>query len=114
MITIVKRPLITEKTLTLASRGWYTFEVAPDATKPSIAGAIGSAYKVNVTSVRVMNMHGKVRRVGKMSKHVKKMDWKKALVQLKKGQKIDVFEVTTQEVSQQPVAKPVKSKADTK
>lgn len=108
MITIVKRPLITEKTLTLASRGWYTFEVLAEATKPLIARAVEMAYKVNVTTVRVMNMHGKVRRVGKMSKHVKKPDWKKALVTLKKGQKIDVFEVT----SQQPEAekKPEKVK----
>lgn len=111
MITIVKRPLITEKTLTLASRGWYTFEVFVDAAKPSIAEAINTAYKVNVTSVRVMNMHGKVRRVGKMSKHVKKEDWKKALVQLKKGQKIDVFEVTTQQP--EPEAK-IKSEKSTK
>ena len=91
---IVKKPLITEKTLLLASRGWYTFAVDEVASKPSIAQAINGAYKVNVLEVRTSMMHGKVRRVGKMSQHVKRPDWKKAMVKLKKGQKIDVFEVT--------------------
>ena len=103
MKTIVKRPHITEKTLTLAARGWYTFSVAEDAAKPAIADAISGLYKVNVIAVRTVAMHGKVRRVGKMSKYVKKADWKKALVRLAKGQKIDVFEVTGEQVE-----KPVK------
>lgn len=90
---IVKRPLITEKTLLLASHGWYTFAVDIEASKASIAQAISGAYKVKVVSVRTVTMHGKVRRVGKLSLHVKKPDWKKAMVKLTKGQKIDVFEV---------------------
>ncbi|OGG31478.1 50S ribosomal protein L23 [Candidatus Gottesmanbacteria bacterium RIFCSPLOWO2_01_FULL_46_9] len=100
MNTIVRRPLITEKTLTLASRGWYTFVVSDDASKPSIAWAVSRFYKVTVTQVRVISMHGKVRRVGKLSKHTKKADWKKAMVQLAKGQKIDVFEVTSEQGTQ--------------
>jgi large subunit ribosomal protein L23 len=95
---MIKRPLITEKTLTLAARGWYTFSVDTQASKEVIAQAISAFYKVNVIDVRTIGMHGKVRRVGKMSKYVKKADWKKAMVRLKKGQKIDVFEVTGQEV----------------
>lgn len=100
MNTIVKRPLITEKTLTLAARGWYTFEVSIDASKPSIAQAVSAAYKVKVVDVRSMSMHGKMRRVGKLMKHVKKEDWKKAIVKLAKGQKIDVFEVSPQQEKQ--------------
>jgi large subunit ribosomal protein L23 len=93
MNTIVERPLITEKTLTLAARGWYTFVVSEYATKRTIKDAVSVFYKVTVIDVRTISMHGKVRRVGKMSKHVKKADWKKAMVRLAKGQKIDAFEV---------------------
>ena len=103
MNTIVQRPLITEKTLTLAARGWYTFVVAGGAAKPAIAQSVSQLYKVTVVSVRTVSMHGKVRRVGKMSKYVQKADWKKALVRLVKGQKIDAFEVTGEQVE-----KPVK------
>lgn len=91
---IIERPLITEKSLQLASRGWYTFVVDIAASKQSIGQAISSAYKVEVVTVRTVTMHGKVRRVGKRSVHVKRPNWKKAMVTLKKGQKIDVFEVT--------------------
>ncbi len=108
MNTIVQRPLITEKTLTLASRGWYTFAVADDASKPTIAEAVSKFYKVTVTEVRVVSMHGKVRRVGKLSKYEKRPDWKKAMVRLTKGQKIDVFEVTSEQPEKPEKAEPAK------
>ncbi len=91
------RPLITEKTLTLAAGGWYTFMVHKDSAKPSIARAIADFYKVKVLAVRVASMHGKVRRVGKMMKSSQKPNWKKAMVHLEKGQKIDAFEIAPTE-----------------
>ena len=97
MITIVKRPVITEKSLMRASRGWYTFAVDIDASKPEIARAVNEAYSVSVTSVRTQTMHGKQRRVGKKMKTIQKSDWKKALVHLKEGQTIPVFEVAPEE-----------------
>lgn len=99
-MTTLKRPLITEKTLTLAARGWYTFEVGIKARKEDIIKAVSAFYKVTVTEVRTVHMHGKMRRVGKMQKYQKKEDWKKAVVRLAKGQKIDAFEVTTQQQAQ--------------
>jgi large subunit ribosomal protein L23 len=93
MNTLVK-PFITEKTLSLASRGWYTFVVMFQAEKKQIAQDIAKFYTVTVTEVRTVHMHGKVRRVGKKMKHTKKPDWKKAIVHLAAGQKIDAFEVT--------------------
>ncbi len=108
MNTIVIRPLITEKTLNLAARGWYTFEVSPDSSKPTIAGAVSIAYKVKVVDVRTLSMHGKMRKVGKLMKHVKKADWKKAIVKLAKGQKIEVFEVTPQQEKKEKQAEPAK------
>lgn len=92
---IIKRPVITEKTLLLASRGWYTFEASIDASKYTIATEISRVYKVNVVEVRTITMHGKVRRVGRKAIPTAKPDWKKAMVTLKKGQKIDAFEITT-------------------
>lgn len=92
---IIKRPIITEKTLLLASRGWYTFAANIDASKYTIASELSRIYKVNVKEVRTITMHGKVRRVGRKAVPTAKPDWKKAMVTLKKGQKIDAFEITT-------------------
>lgn len=91
------RPLISEKSLGLASRGWYTFGVDKHARKEDIAKAIERLYQVNVLSIRTVAMHGKVRRVGKKMMRIRKEDWKKAVVQVKPGQHIDAFEVTQQE-----------------
>lgn len=90
----VVRPIITEKSLNLASRGWYSFAVTAGKRKQEIARGVGALYGVEVISVRTIVMHGKVRSAGKRAKKVKRVDWKKAIVQLKAGQKIDAFEVT--------------------
>lgn len=90
----VIRPVITEKSLNLAAHGWYTFAVTAGKRKLEIARAVMDIYGVTVESVRTIMMHGKVRSAGKRAKKVKRVDWKKALVQLKAGQKIDAFEVT--------------------
>ena len=97
MNTIIKRPVITEKSLMRAGRGWYTFAVDIDSSKPEIARAVNEAYNVTVTNVRTQTMHGKSRRVGKKMKTIQKSDWKKALVQLKEGQSIPAFEVAPEE-----------------
>lgn len=94
--TLVK-PLITEKTLTLAAHGWYTFVVDKKADKKGVARVISDFYKVKVVGVRVASMHGKTRRVGKLMRHRHKSDWKKAMVRLTSGQKIDAFEVVPPE-----------------
>ena len=97
MTQALTRPLITEKTLTQAGRGWYTFVVSEESDKKTIATAISKFYKVTVTTIRTATMHGKMRRTGKRQTHVKKPDWKKAMVKLAKGQTIDAFEVTAPE-----------------
>lgn len=94
MKQIVRRPLVSEKSLLLAAKGWYTFVVDISTTKQTAARAIEKLYSVNVTNVRTMIMHGKQRRVGRKQKSVQKSDWKKALIQLKEGQSISAFEVT--------------------
>jgi large subunit ribosomal protein L23 len=94
MKNVLVRPLITEKTLLLAARGWYTFLVALLARKEDAAREIGAFYKVTVVGIRSARMHGKMRRVGKKMKYIKRPDTKKVMVRLAEGQKIDAFEVT--------------------
>lgn len=98
------RPLISEKSLTQAAHGWYTFVVNQDSEKKTIADAISKFYKVSVTEVRTGVMHGKMRRTGKRQTYQKKSDWKKAMVRLAKGQTIDAFEVTTPEAPKEEKA----------
>lgn len=97
MKQFIIKPVISEKSLSLASQGWYTFAVALASNKGAIAQSVGNLYKVTVTDVRTIVMHGKEQRHGKRSKKVRGSDWKKALVHLKAGQKIDAFEVTSQD-----------------
>jgi large subunit ribosomal protein L23 len=68
----------------------YAFEVARDANKIEIAKAIEQLFKVKVLAVRVMNMEGKKRRIGKSSG--KRPDWRKAIVKLNPKDKISFFE----------------------
>lgn len=92
----IKRPIITEKSMFLASTGWYTFAVALDARKEDIIKAINALYSVTVREVRTMRVAGKTRKVGKRAKPVTRIDWKKAIVKLAKGQKIGIFDVSEQ------------------
>lgn len=87
---ILVRPIITEKSNELMAYGKYTFRVALNATKPEIAKAVEEAFKVKVVRVTTMRVRGKLRRQGRTSGH--RPDWKKAIVQLKPGQSITLFE----------------------
>ena len=88
---VVVRPIVTEKSSLLKEGGnQYVFEVARGANKIEIAKAVEQLFKVQVISVRVMNMEGKTRRLGKHSG--KKPDWRKAVVKLNPKDKIPFFE----------------------
>ena len=71
-------------------RGEYTFEVHPDATKPTIRQAIEQLFGVKVTGVWTSQMRGKTRRVGRSTG--KRPNWKKAIVKLREGDTIEIFE----------------------
>jgi len=88
---------MTEKSLDLAAKGWYTFKVDIDAPKKQIASAISRLYNVTVKQVRTILLHGKVRRVGRKMLTVTRPNWKKALVQLSPGQTIEAFTTTSKE-----------------
>jgi len=86
---VLRRPLITEKNTLLQAQGRYAFEVAAKANKQQIKQAVETAFKVEVTAVNTMTVPGKQRRVGR--RQVLTSPWKKAIVTLKPGDKIELF-----------------------
>jgi large subunit ribosomal protein L23 len=87
---IIIRPLITEKNTNLMQLNKYCFEVDRNATKPQIKRAIQELFNVNVTAVNTMNVRGKLRRRGREFGYT--ADWKKAIVTLSEGERIELFE----------------------
>lgn len=87
---VLRRPLITEKNTTLQAAGKYVFEVADEATKFQIKQAVEKAFKVKVTAVNIITVPGKSRRVGR--RIITNEPWKKAVVTLKAGDKIQLIE----------------------
>lgn len=90
---VIVRPLITERSTQLKEKAKYSFEVHPSATKQEIKNAVEAKFKkdkVEVLKVNTTNIPAKIRRVG--GKFSKPYRWKKAIVTLKSGQKIELFE----------------------
>jgi large subunit ribosomal protein L23 len=88
---VIRRPMITEKSTRQKEEGrQYVFEVDRDANKIEIQSAVEHLFKVKVLQVRTSNVLGKVKRLGR--KYGKRPDWKKAIVTLKEGDRIDFFE----------------------
>ena len=88
---IVRRARITEKgTKIREGQNGYLFEVARDANKIQIKQAVEEIFNVKVATIRTLRVHGKPKRVGRYAGH--RPDWKKAIVTLKKGQTIELFE----------------------
>ena len=87
---VLRRPVITEKSTALKDRNRYVFEVLPKANKNQIKEAVEKAFKVKVEAVNTMAMPGKTRRVGR--RQVLTPSWKKAIVTLREGHKIEFFE----------------------
>ncbi len=90
---VLRRPLITEKYTVLQAEGKYAFEVAAAATKPQIKEAVEKAFNVKVTGLNLMNVAGRPRRLGRRVLPPK--PWKKAVVTLKPGDKIELFETAS-------------------
>ncbi len=87
---VLRRPLITEKNAILQSQGKYVFEIATEANKQQVKQAVEKAFKVGVLAVNVMTVSGKTRRIGRQ--RVLTQSWKKAIVTIKPGDKIEFFE----------------------
>ena len=87
---VLRRPLITEKNTILQQQNKYAFEVAKETNKPQVKQAVEKAFKVKVTTVNMIMVPGKSKRVGK--RVIQTRPWKKAIVTLKAGDKIEFFE----------------------
>lgn len=92
MNLILKRPLITEKSMKLAGAGFYTFEVSKTATKPEIKKVVAEKFNVTVLSVRTINIKGQVKMQRRIRAYYDTSGMKKAIVQVGKGQTIALFE----------------------
>ena len=88
---IIKRPLITEKTsIQKENYNQITFEVDRKANRVEIKRAIENIFNVNVATVKTMQIKGKTKQRGRIVG--KRRDWKKSIVKLMPGERIDFFE----------------------
>src|SRR5712692_4831577 len=88
---IIRRPLVTEKSTLMRETGAnvIAFEVDPHANKIEVKDAVEELFKVKVAEVRLFNVKGKVKRMGRYAG--KRRDWRKAYVRLKEGEKAPDF-----------------------
>jgi len=90
-LEVLKAPLVTEKVTKLQeSLNQYVFRVDRRANKIEIKQAVERRFGVKVTKVRTMNVRGKLKRLGRFTG--RQPDWKKAIITLSEGDKIDLFE----------------------
>jgi large subunit ribosomal protein L23 len=88
---VLIRPLMTEKSMRLKeTHNTVTFEVRPDANKVEIRSAVEAVFNVKVAAVRTASFQGKLKRMGRHQG--RRADWKKAIVTLAPGHKIDLVE----------------------
>lgn len=86
---ILKKPHVTEKATDLAAKNQYVFEVFPRSNKNQIKRAVEDVYGVDVTNVNIINIAKKRRRLGRIEGW--SGGYKKAIVKIKEGQKIEVL-----------------------
>lgn len=90
---VILSRLITEKGVLMKERdNKYLFRVAPDANKHEVKRAVEQLFKVHVNEVATMVMRGKTKRFGFRREEGRRPNWKKAVVTLKKDEKIEAFE----------------------
>ena len=87
---VILNVLITEKGSHQSVENRYPLEVAPDARKPQIATEVEKAFGVHVLAVRTANMKGGMRFVRGTRKQVRTATWKKAVVTVKAGERIEL------------------------
>ena len=87
---ILIKPVVSEKSYNQITENRYTFRVHPDAHKTQVRQAVEELFEVKVTSVNIVKMPAKPKRRGAIKGT--KPGWKKAIVELKAGDKIEIFE----------------------
>jgi large subunit ribosomal protein L23 len=89
---VLRRPVVTEKSTMLAGHGKYVFEVAKQANKPQIKAAVEQAFSVTVTEVNTTIVRGRRKRNRFGRSTGEAPTWKKAIVTLKAGDQLQLFE----------------------
>ncbi|HEU5299460.1 MAG TPA: 50S ribosomal protein L23 [bacterium] len=89
---VIRRPILTEKSMRGSEGGKYTFEVAEGANKIAIKSAVQDLFNVTVTKVNTVRIPGRLKRRG--AHHYRASGYKKAIVTLAPGQKIDLETLT--------------------
>jgi large subunit ribosomal protein L23 len=87
---VIIRPVVSEKSYVLSAVDKYTFRVHPDAHKTQIRQAVESLFDVDVVEVRTITVKSKPKRRGAVRGRTR--NWKKAIVQIKPGQSIPIFQ----------------------
>jgi large subunit ribosomal protein L23 len=87
---VLLSPVVSEKSYSLIEDRKYSFRVHPDAHKTQIRQAVEELFEVKVQSVNVIQVRSKPKRRGMV--RGRKAGWKKAIVQLREGQSIEIFE----------------------
>jgi large subunit ribosomal protein L23 len=87
---VLIRPVISEKSYVLSAAGKYTFRVHPDAHKTEIRQAVEALFEVHVVEVRTASVKSKPKRRGITKGRTR--SWKKAMVQVRKGETIPIFQ----------------------
>lgn len=96
---VLKRPIITEKSMKLAERHLYTFEVDKNATKAAISKVVSDKFNVKVLKVKTLNLKSETKMQRRARKFYRTQSYKKAMVQIAKNQKIAIFETPKEEVT---------------
>ncbi len=91
-MTVLLRPVVSEKTYALMDKGTYVFVVDPRATKIDVRNAVEQAFNVTVTNVNTLNRKGKSTRNRRTGVRGSRPDTKRAIVTLKTGDTINLFE----------------------
>ncbi|MEB7389730.1 50S ribosomal protein L23 [Aerococcus viridans] len=86
---VIIRPIITEESMLKMDEDKYTFEVAVKANKTEVKQAIEELFNVDVKNVNIMNVRGKLKRMGRFAGYTRKR--RKAIVTIAEGQSIEIF-----------------------
>lgn len=86
------KPHITEKTIEMTKKNWYTFEAPVHTGKNELKPLIEKTFSVNILKMKTIVVKGKSKRSARSRKIRKLFDWKKVMVLVKEGQKIAVFD----------------------
>lgn len=92
-MNILVKPLITEKSMQDAANNRYTFAVAKSSNKAQIGQQVASTFGVKVLAVKTITVKGTTKRAGRRRMELMTSPWKKAIVEIERGKKIDLFDV---------------------